>query len=267
MGGTSAARAPGVSHASTTLLGYEMRRAGLAAVWSTPGVILVGGAAALVTAIGHRNYHQVVGTVLAALVPLGAAMAGASVLSAETATELQLSLPIAYRITLARRLLLVLAVACLLGLVGTLAAAGTGLWNSGHGPAAAQLVWLAPTVALAGLAVLLTAGTRTANAAAGLVAGVWVGQQAYKAWFAAHAWTHPLFLFPDVRGGVVPSADWTENRLTLLLIGLACFTVAWLLLADPQWLLYDQFRPHGRRRRGAPALLTNLSRRKKEGSS
>lgn len=239
----------------TAVLRFELRRAGQAGLWTTPGVLVAGGVAVAVTAAGHGNYHPVAGTVLAALLPLGAAMATASVLGAETATELHLSLPVSCRATLARRMLLVLAAAAVLDTVGTLGAAVTGLWTSGHG-AGAQLVWLAPTLALVGLAVLLAAAAQSAGVAAGVVGGIWVGQQAYKAWFAAHSWTHPLFLFPDVRAGVVPAADWATNRLTLVLIGLACLTAAWLLLADPERLLHDD-TSHRSPRRGGAELMAN----------
>lgn len=216
---------------------HELRRAGPAALLTPPGVLLAGVVMVVLAASSGGAYHQVAGTVLEALLPLAAGIASSGVLTTDSAVELQLSLPVPYRQTLARRVLLTLGGAAGLSGAAAVLAAAAGLWTSPHGPWAGQLTWLAPAVALGGVGVLLAALSVNAAFAGGAVAGIWVGEQSYKPWFATHSWAHPLFLFPDTRRGVVPVGDWVANRLTLLAVGLGALAVAWVVLTHTERLL------------------------------
>lgn len=219
---------------------FEFRRAGLAAVATPPGVLAAGIVMLIVTDTSGGSYHHVAGTVLEALLPLAVGIATSSVLSADTATELQLSLPTPYRWTLARRVGLMLAGSAALSALFAVVITRTGLWRAPHGPWSAQLSWLAPAAALSGVSLLLAAASVNAGFAAAGVAVIWVGQQAYKPWFAAHSWTHRWYLFPDTRSGVVANADWAANRLTLLAVGLITLAATWLVLANTERLLHTR---------------------------
>lgn len=225
------------THTRLRLARYELRRAGLAALSTPAGVLAAGSVMLIVAATGGGDYHPVAGTVLEALLPLAAGIALSSVLSADTAIELQLSLPTSYRTTLARRVGLVLASTAALCALAALVMTSTGLWRAPHGPWSAQLSWLAPALALSGVSLLLAAVSVDAGFAAAVVAGLWVGQQAYRPWFAAHPWTHRWYLFPDTRGGVVANPDWAANRLTLLGVGVLALAAAWLVLSSTERLL------------------------------
>ena len=226
-----------MTRSSSVRLGlFEARRAGIGALVAVPLALIAGAAMVIVTAVGGRDVQSVAGTVLEALLPLAAALAVSSILDADSLVELQLSLPTPYRLTVARRVLCVLGLAALIDLAAAAGASGTGLWTSSHGAIAIVLMWMAPTLALAGLALVLSLGFQSTPLAAGVVAALWIGEQSFKGWFAAHTITRALYLFAETRPGVVPATAWASNRLTLLAFGLVALGGAWLALANRERL-------------------------------
>ena len=221
---------------SLRLLRYDLRRAGMTALTTPPGLLLFGAAAVALAANAGGQYHRVAATVMEALLPLGGGVSVASVLGADTSTELQLSLPTPYGRTVARRTLAVIGVVAVVALFATLVADATGLWRPTHGVGAGQLTWLAPLAALAGIGALTAALSNSTAFAASLVGAIWIGEQAAAGWFAHHGWAQPLFLFPETRGEI-PSSAWLANRLTLCGIGVVGLTAMWALLRRPERLL------------------------------
>lgn len=216
---------------------YEARRAGIEALVAVPVTLVAGAAMVIVTAVGGRDVHSVAGTVLEAVLPLAAGLAASSILDVDPLVELQLSLPTSYRVTATRRVLCVLGLAALFSVAAASGASGTGLWTSSHGAVAIVFIWLAPTLALAGLALVLSVGFQSTPLAAGVVATLWIGEQSFKGWFASHSVTRALYLFAETRPGVVPATAWAPNRLTLTAVGLVAFGVAWHSLSDRDRLL------------------------------
>lgn len=149
---------------TTALWAQETRRAGPAAL-GLP--ILTAAAVAAVSVLVHAHTDGATAgptmvKLVADLFPVTAGLAAAAVLGRESALELQLTVPTAYRATVARRLA-VLAVVVLAGAIGCLSVVGAeGQWtHPAQGPVAV-LIPLAPAVLLLGAgayALLDRAGT------------------------------------------------------------------------------------------------------------
>ncbi len=203
--------------------------------------LLLGVVVALVAAGGGAPRQQVGRLLLAALevlLPLAVAMTAVSIVARDGCRELQLSLPTRYPGTLARRLG-VLALAGTLGALVFSAALGlTGWWTGPRSPAA-PLVWLAPTLGLAGLAVLVGVLGRGPALATTVVAGIWLGELLFADWFGTETRARPFFLFTTVWFGV---EDWWPNRLTLTALGLVAVGAVAALLHRPHLLLTEEER-------------------------
>ncbi|HVQ95401.1 MAG TPA: hypothetical protein VMU51_30510 [Mycobacteriales bacterium] len=229
------------------LLRHDLRRAGAAALLVPPGVLAAG---ALLVGLASRdggNRETAVAFVLEALVPLGAGVAAGSVLAAEQAMELQASVPARVATTVLRRVLLALAWTAACAAVATAGVYAAGWWRPDGGLAAAELAWLAPAAALAGLAVAASALAGSAGLPTTLVVAVWFGQETRAAWFAGHRWAQPLYLFPHTRD-VVAADRLAANRIVLLAIGAAGLAAGWLLLhAEERLVTGTSGRSVGRR--------------------
>ena len=230
------------------LLRHDLRRAGAGALLIPPGVLALG---ALLVGLAIRSSESsretVVAVVLEALIPLGAGVAAGSVLAAEQAAELQVSVPARVATTVLRRVLLVLAWTAAWAAVAAAAAYAAGWWRPDGGLAAVELAWLAPAVALAGIAVAASTVSTSAGLPTALVAGIWFGQETRAAWFADHRWAQPLYLFPHSRE-VVAADQLATNRIVLLAMGAAGLAVGWLLLhAEERLVTGTSGRYPGRR--------------------
>lgn len=223
---------------------YEARRAGMAALAGPPALLLAGASfLALVHAVG-QPVGRIAGSLLEAVLPLAAAIATASLVGADGALELQLSLPTGYRGTLARRFALVL------GSCAVTSAAGSGLfalcrvWSVPTEAAAGQLAWLVPLVVLCALAAAVAAVSGSGRIAVGLVGGVWVAEEWFKAPLITPEWLRPWYLFATARADAAPylvhdalSTTWFVNRAVLATLAVALTAVAWLALRTPGRLL------------------------------
>jgi hypothetical protein len=190
--------------------------------WSAPfaAVIVAVAFAALARATGTARAHvaDVLLVGLEAFVPLAVGLVAVTTIARDVGRELQLALPRAYLVTLGRRVAVVAASGAVASIAFWLALVVTDWW-SGPGPATATLVWLAPALALTGLALLVATVSRSVVVATTTVAAMWIGQQIYAASMAASARGRPFLLFLTSRVGVVDG--WLTNRLVLSLIGLA----------------------------------------------
>jgi hypothetical protein len=223
-----------------TLALYEARRTG----WPALAAPLSAGALGALTALlAYRSQtsarsvdRDLVGVVEVALPLAGALVVIWSVLG-DRALEVQLSLPRSYRSLALGRVALALVPTALLAGVTAAVLAASGRLAGHHGPAAAQLVWLAPMSALAGLGLAVAVAVRSSTAGTAVVAVAWLLEQVKRDAFAEHAWARPLFLFsttylPDQPG-------WLDNRFILLGLAAGTLVVAWLLLARPDRLLRE----------------------------
>lgn len=167
---------------------------------------------------GRPQVAQVLLTGLEAFAPLAISLVAVTVVARDVGRELHLALPRDYLATLGRRIAVLSASGAVASVAFWLALLVTDWW-SGPGPATAGLVWLAPTLALTGFALLVATISRSVVVATTAVAGVWICEQIYAGQMAASAWGRPLLLFLTSRTGVPDG--WLTNRVVLSLAGLA----------------------------------------------
>jgi len=224
---------------------HEASRLGRSALLAPPAIVLAAGALVLSTAArsGAPVARLAAGVVEMGL-PLAVGIGVAGLVSSDPLLELQLSLPTTFRVTLARRVALLLGWAGALAALGTVALVLGGRWPGRGINAQTQLVWLAPMILLAGLG--LAAGALTARGIVGTatVGALWILQVVDPGVFVAHRAGRLLYLFAN---GRVPGAPYTANgRLTtvwahdrglLLAAGLGLTVMAWIALRSPERLL------------------------------
>jgi hypothetical protein len=211
----------------------ELGRAGRAAV-AVPPMTVVAGVVLAVTLLAKGNGAGHLSTFwLREIIPLSAGVAAGAVPTAENALELQLSLPVPFRVTLARREGLLLAWTIALVLPAALIAYAAGWWQPVAGPVAGQLTWFAPAIALVGLGVLCAVTSGSAGAAMAVVGGVWLVQELSGEWFTGRLTL--IYLFADDR-----QQAWLANRFTLMTFGALALAVAWGALTRPDHLMSRQ---------------------------
>lgn len=210
---------------NASLWRHEIGRVGWVS-WAAPlaAVVITVAFALLASASGtDRPYvAQLLLTGLEAFAPLAVGLVAVTAVARDVGRELHLTLPRPYLATLARRVAIVAASGAVASVVFWLALLGTGWWT-GPGPATATLVWLAPMLALTGLALLAATLSRSVVVATTTVAAVWLAQQIYAASMAGHTWARPFLLFLTSRAGT--EDGWLTNRLVLSLAGLAMVAV------------------------------------------
>jgi hypothetical protein len=225
-----------------TLWRYEVRRAGWAAVLGPPLAVALGIAAAFA-------YPEPSGTTTARIllgglemaVPLAAAVVCSALIGQDPAREIQLTAPTPYRITLLRRMTVVLiwtAVVAALTAAVLIVTGWWARWPQNHGAFAGQLTWLAPTVGLSGLGFAAGAVLRSPAAAGAIVTTVWAIQQFFGDAVQEHPPGRLLYLFATTRGAV--PGEWTANRITLLGTGAVLIALALVLLGRPERLISEE---------------------------
>jgi hypothetical protein len=170
--------------------------------------------------------------------PLAAGLGAASLVGRDPAIELQLTLPTAYRTTILRRLLVTAGWVAVIALTTAVAMVASGWWHrwpAAHDAVPGQLTWLAPTLCLVGLGLLVGALSGSPATATTAVVALWFFELAAVGVLLEHRWSRLLYLFATTRGPV--GDDWTANRLTLLAAGTAMTAAGWLLLRRPTRLL------------------------------
>jgi hypothetical protein len=218
---------------------YELRGLGRVGLAMPAGVLLgFAGLAGLMRLLGAAD-QQIARVLVAALevgLPLAAGMVAAGIATGDPAIALQLALRTRYRVTLARRLVLLVVWTALWGFAWTTSLHLVGLW--GHWVPESflvgQLVWLAPLVwlASAGAALALLFGSRAAAGA--ILGGLWAGEHVFRGLFLTTEWLRWAFLFATT---YAPGTDfWLPNRVALIATALALGVSAWLLSSNTERL-------------------------------
>ena len=213
---------------------HELRLLGGVAL-ATPllALLLFGGMALLMDTLGAGD-AQVARMLVASVemgLPLAAGILAANVAADDPAVDLQLSLEVPYRRTLARRLVLVLATAALPAATLTAVLRATGVWGlwAPDGFLASPLVWLSPLLWFVSAGALLALASRGRSAAWAVLAGVWIFQNLFRDWFRSGGWSEQAFLFATVYDP--GAASWPSNRLVLILVSLLLGAAAWALVS------------------------------------
>lgn len=211
---------------------YELRGLGRTGVTMPAGVLLgFAGLAGMMHLLGAADRHvaRVLVAALEAGLPLAAGVVAAGITADDPALDLQLALWTPYRVTLARRLAILVIWTALWAFAWTSALHAAGLWRLWVPEPflAGQLVWLSPLLwlASAGAVLALLSGSRSATGA--ILGGLWAFEHVFRELFLTREWLRPGFLFATT---YAPSADfWLPNRVVLIAAALALGCCAWLL--------------------------------------
>ncbi len=200
----------------------------------------------------HTNPARTLSGGLELILPIATGVVVATVISQDTAIELQLTLPRQYHLTGMLRVLLIAAWTTCIALLssGIIVALNLGFMpQPPHARPAAleflmgQLVWLAPLLWLAGFGFCLALLLRSRSASAALLGGIWVLEIIFKDVLAYYTWLRPVLLFPTTLMPLVGRLPqmyfdiWLDTRLEVLGTGLALCLIGWLLLRNPEGLL------------------------------
>ncbi|MGH3246770.1 MAG: hypothetical protein ACRDOI_11240 [Trebonia sp.] len=224
--------------------GYEAARAGRAG-WVVPVALAAGGGAFLgLLAAVHGPVGRTGGSLMEAVLPLGAAICAAGLFGGDSCVELHLSLPVSYGLTLARRSALVVGAAALVAVSLSAGLALSGTWSAPTGDFAGQLAWLVPLLVLCSLAAAVAALAANGRVAVGLVAALWTGEEWFKNNMITTSWNRALYLFATARADQPPflvdgrlTGEWLFNRLVLLTLAPVLAATAWIALRHAHRLL------------------------------
>lgn len=220
------------------VLWYEMRELGVIALL-TP-LFVVGGIAlfAGVMTLGSAQSEQIANVLtrgMEILFPLAAGTVAATVVTSDPGVEWQLTMPTSYRVTIFRRLGLLLAWSALVAFGDVLGLRIIGRWIVPKPFIVGQLMWLAPMLSFAALGALLSLLVRNRSASAGLVGGIWIIELLFHGYLLDQAWARPWFSFATTWAG--EETFWLSNRLTLIGLAGVLFVGVAALLEQHEMLL------------------------------
>lgn len=219
-------------------LRLELRVVGIAAPATALAPPLAG--AVLVTALyatgaTAAELGRASAAVLAALAPLGAAIAASSIVGRDPGAELVMTIT-AYRRVVFLRAGLMVAAAALATLLDAVAFHAMHAWPPAQGTGGYVLIWVPPMVWLVALAVLIAVALRSSAAASGLIAGLWLTQLLMAQDFQTNTVLQAQYLFMGVADRV-SAHEWNVNRIALPAVGVTAAVAASLLLGRPERFL------------------------------
>jgi hypothetical protein len=222
-----------------TLWRHELRRAGRAALLGPPVAAAIGVALVLADPPAHDagTARNLLG-ILEIAMPLAAGVGCASLVGSDPATEVQLSVPTPYRVTLARRLTVTLGWTAVVSALFAAVLVATGWWDRGpetHGAFGGQLTWLAPTLGLGAVGFVTGALSRSPAAAGAVVTSLWLFQLLFAGPVQEHRPGRLLYLFATTQG--TAPGDWAANRLTLIAVSAALVALALVVLGRAERLI------------------------------
>ena len=229
---------------------YEVRLLGWRVIL-TPLLILP--AYALIAGLLHYRHQdpsRFLSSSLEMILPVAVGIMVATLVSHNAAVELQLTLPVGFRLSTLLRLALVTGWLLYVSLITSVFLT---IFHVSFVPQPAhtltsvqqfftgQLTWLVPLLwfTTAGLCISLLIRSRSGSAS--VVGGIWLFEIIFKDAIALKAW--PLLLFPTTLlplAGPLPQEvfdQWLLNRLVLLIMALLFLIIGWLLLRNTEGLL------------------------------
>ena len=226
---------------------YELRILGRWVILIPPLIILtfvsLGGILTIMQ-VGHFRISQVLTASLEMVLPLTAGLLTATIVSYDTAIELQMTLPKTYRLTAFVRLGLIIAWTSCIALFSSVFVYHLRFW---HMPSQVeswkvppqflivQLTWIAPLCWFVGVGFSLALLIRSRSASSALLGGIWMIEAIFYAYFVFIDWLKPLFLFPTT---LAPGISyWLSNRIELLITAIVLLLLDWFMLKNSEKLL------------------------------
>jgi len=186
---------------------YELRIMGRWVILIPPLIILtfvlLGGILTIMQ-VDHLRISQVLTASLEMGLPLAAGLLTATIVSYDTAIELQMTMPKTYRITAFVRLSLIIVWISCIALFSSVLVYHLRFWRVPSQVETwkvlpqfliGQLTWIAPLFWLVGVGFSLVLFIRSRSASSALLGGIWMIEAIFYGYFAIIDWLKPLFLF------------------------------------------------------------------------
>lgn len=185
--------------------------------------------------VGNVVHSFIASLLIAALeacLPLTAGIILSTVAVQDASLELLLTMPATYRGIVFRRFALILGWTLLVELLAALVLYVALPWVPIKPLLAGQLTWLAPSLWLAGVGILLALVLRSRTSSGAILGCLWIFQLTFHGYFALNGWTQPWFLFATL---YTPGASfWLMNRLELIATALIVLVASWWFLRNPE---------------------------------
>ena len=194
--------------------------------------------------VGHLRISQVLTASLEMVLPLAVGLFITTIISHDSAIELQLTMPKTYRVTVFVRLSLIIVWAGCIALLSSVFIYHLRFWRV---PSqletwkvlpqflTGQLTWLAPLLWFVALGFCLALLIRSRSASSALLGGIWTIEAIFYGYFAINGWLKPVFLFPTT---LAPDINfWLSNRFELLVTALVLLVLGWIMLRNTDQLL------------------------------
>jgi hypothetical protein len=226
---------------------YELRILGGWVMLIPPLIILTFvllGEMLTIMQVDHLRIAQVLTASLEMALPLAAGLLATTIVSYDTAIELQMTLPKMFRITAFVRLGLIINWTSCLALFFSLfvyhlrfwrVPAQVETWNVLQQFLIGQLTWIAPLLWFVGTGFTLALLIRSRSASSALLGGIWMLEAIFYGYFAIIDWLKPTFLFPTT---LAPGISfWLSNRIEILITALVLLLIDWFMLRNTERLL------------------------------
>jgi hypothetical protein len=194
--------------------------------------------------VDHLRISQVLTASLEMILPLAAGLVITTIISYDTAIELQMTLPKTYRTTAFVRLGLIIAWTSCLALFFSVfvyhlrfwrVPSQVETWTVLQQFLTGQLTWIAPLFWFASTGFTLALLIRSRSASSAILGGIWVIEAIFYGYFALIDWLKPLFLFPTTLSPGI--SFWLSNRIEILITSLLLLLLDWFILRNTERLL------------------------------
>ena len=226
---------------------YELRILGRWVILIPPFIILTFvmlGGILTITQVDHLRISQVLTASLEMVLPLAAGLLTASIVSYDSAIELQMTMPKTYRMTAFVRLSLIIVWTSCIALISSVfiyllrfwrVPSQVETWKVLPQFLIGQLTWIAPLFWFVGVGFSLALFIRSQSASSALLGGIWMIEAIFYGYFAIIDWLKPFFLFPTTLAPYF--SFWLSNRIELLITAFVLLLLDWFMLRNTEILL------------------------------
>jgi hypothetical protein len=215
---------------------YEVRRIGWIALLMPPlALVVLSLFAVLASRLGLGSQVDRILSSGLDVLPMIGAVTVATLVANDPAIELHLTLPVVYRTTALRRVVLILGWTGLVAFAYTFALAVTGHLVWPVSLLGDHFIWLVPLLWLATVGMVLSLGLRAVAAGSGVIGVVWVFELFFARALAETPGVQLIGLF--VRFDPVQPGTWLMNRVVLGVIAILLLGLTFQLLGQPEHLV------------------------------